>query len=630
VRNLKYLIVFLITLFCSIDISLAEEIKYSNSEYTINNYHIDIKVNEDNSFDITENIGAYFYVNKHGIYRKLPLTNKVESEAGTSSNRASVSNVDVNKAYTTSKENGNYVIKIGDASRTVTGTQNYIISYNYNIGKDKLKENDEFYFNLIGTEWDTSIQNVTFKITMPKEFDESLLGFTVGSYGSSNTAGVNYTVNDNIITGSYNSVLSAGEGLTVRLTLEDGYFSEATSNLTSADKMMFIIPLICVILSFLIWFRHGRDEKAIETVEFYPPEGFNSLEVGFIHKGEAESKDVISLLIYLANKGYINIEEPTDTGFLSMFDKFKIIKQKDYDGKNEAERMFLNGLFLKNSLLGSSSRVEVSELELRNNFYVTLNKILSKTNSKENKWKIFTENSLKKKTLIIFMMLLTILTVIFVPTLSYGSLEMIPITMLLVLFYSIFYYVIFIKSKLNPATLFAGIFIIFHSLAFFSAMPVGQAIVNDTFYLYAVIYGIVCIIIMGVFLKIVPKRNEYGNKLLGKVEGFKNFLETAEKTQLEAQVLNNPTYFYDILPYTYVLGVSDKWIEKFESIAIQQPNWYHGNSTFSVNDFGNFMNSTMHSAQSSMTSSPSSSGSGGSSGGGRSGGGSGGGGGGSW
>ena len=96
--------------------------------------------------------------------------------------------------------------------------------------------------------------------------------------------------------------------------------------------------------------------------------------------------------------------------------------------------------------------------------------------------------------------------------------------------------------------------------------------------------------------------------------------------------MQNPTYFYNILPYTYVLGVSDKWIKKFESISLQAPCWYDSSNSFDVVSFGSFMNSTMISAESAMSSSPSSDsgGSGGSSGGGSSGGGSGGGGGGSW
>ena len=133
---------------------------------------------------------------------------------------------------------------------------------------------------------------------------------------------------------------------------------------------------------------------------------------------------------------------------------------------------------------------------------------------------------------------------------------------------------------------------------------------------------------MAIFLKHITKRTPYGLEILGKIKGFKNYLETAEKDKLEAMVIQNPNYFYDILPYTYVLGISDKWIKKFETITMQSPNWYVGTSAFSMATFGTFMNNTMSSATTAMSSSPRSSG--GSSGGGSSGGGSGGGGGGSW
>ena len=74
----------------------------------------------------------------------------------------------------------------------------------------------------------------------------------------------------------------------------------------------------------------------------------------------------------------------------------------------------------------------------------------------------------------------------------------------------------------------------------------------------------------------MPKRTKYGNELFGKVKGFKRFLETAEKPQLEGLVEQNPEYFYNILPYAYVLDVSKKWIDKFENIPMPQ------------NEMGNF------------------------------------------
>ena len=71
-------------------------------------------------------------------------------------------------------------------------------------------------------------------------------------------------------------------------------------------------------------------------------------------------------------------------------------------------------------------------------------------------------------------------------------------------------------------------------------------------------------------------------------------------------VTNNPICFYYILPYTYVLGISDKWIKKFESTLLQAPSWYGGYSVFDVMTFGSFMDFTMLSAERVMSSSTSS------------------------
>ena len=66
----------------------------------------------------------------------------------------------------------------------------------------------------------------------------------------------------------------------------------------------------------------------------------------------------------------------------------------------------------------------------------------------------------------------------------------------------------------------------------------------------------------------MKRKNSYGEQIKSKIDGFKNYIELAEKDQLEMLVEQNPKYFYDILPYAYVLGVSKKWVEKFENIPI--------------------------------------------------------------
>ena len=91
-----------------------------------------------------------------------------------------------------------------------------------------------------------------------------------------------------------------------------------------------------------------------------------------------------------------------------------------------------------------------------------------------------------------------------------------------------------------------------------------------------------------------------------------------------ALIIPNRVYFYGILPYAYVLGVSDVWIKKFESIVVPQASWYES----STGDIFTMHTCTHILSSASKASVPKSSGSsgGGFSGGGFSGGGSGGGG----
>lgn len=257
------------------DLLPSANYQYKKYDYVIDEYNIDIVVNENNSFDVTETIDAYFNTAKHGIFRTIPLANDITRLDGTTSrNRAQISNVSVSEEYTTSRENGNYKIKIGSASRTFTGEQSYTIKYTYNLGKDPSPSYDEVYYNIIGTEWDTVIGNVTFSIHIPKDFDASNVGFSSGAYGSTASDNVEYKVDGDTINGSYDGVLGPGEALTIRLELPEGYFVNAGLSASWLNYLMLIVPIVFLGISIFLWYKFGRDDTVVETVEFYPPEGF--------------------------------------------------------------------------------------------------------------------------------------------------------------------------------------------------------------------------------------------------------------------------------------------------------------------------------------------------------------------
>ena len=129
---------------------------------------------------------------------------------------------------------------------------------------------------------------------------------------------------------------------------------------------------------------------------------------------------------------------------------------------------------------------------------------------------------------------------------------------------------------------------IFISIGVLFLYLISYCLVEDMDPSWKIIYwmSFACIFINVYFTFIMKRKTEYGETVIAKVKGFKNFLETAEKEKLEALVLENPNYFYSILPYTYVLNISKKWMEKFENIPIPEMNM----GTYDFNSFNSFNN----------------------------------------
>ena len=133
-------------------------------------------------------------------------------------------------------------------------------------------------------------------------------------------------------------------------------------------------------------------------------------------------------------------------------------------------------------------------------------------------------------------------------------------------------------------------------------------------------------------------RTKKSADLYGRIIGFREFIKTAELNKLEALVEEDPKYFFNILPYAYVFGLSDKWIKNFEKIKIEQADWYSSSNEFGMYNmfiYANMMGSMSKSFENTIASQASSISSdigsgGGFRGGGFSGGGFGGGGGGAW
>ena len=74
--------------------------------------------------------------------------------------------------------------------------------------------------------------------------------------------------------------------------------------------------------------------------------------------------------------------------------------------------------------------------------------------------------------------------------------------------------------------------------------------------------------------KYMPKRTVYGSRLLGKIEGLKEFILTCKDEELERVLELEPNYLFELLPYARVLGIEKNVVSKMRKYNSKAPEWF--------------------------------------------------------
>lgn len=67
-----------------------------------------------------------------------------------------------------------------------------------------------------------------------------------------------------------------------------------------------------------------------------------------------------------------------------------------------------------------------------------------------------------------------------------------------------------------------------------------------------------------VFTLFMKNLSNYGESVRNKIMSLRNFIKTGDKDEIDKRLTKDNNYFYNILSYSYVLGVSYKWINNFK------------------------------------------------------------------
>ncbi len=580
--------------------------------YTINNVTTEMTVGENLRFSVVENYKVTKnYDESEYLYRDYDITATERTTVNTKNIAISGDGV------TFADEN---LVQFLDSLKK-GDTAEYTITYDLDIVSTDLYPVDYVSFDLIGITHERNIvENARFVFTSPVPATLYVNEISEQDYSISGDGTGNITLDFK------ESVLGDRE---VDLTLT--FDPEALIPKTSIAEYGLIGVIILFVLGLLGYLLLNKNAPLVTPTEYYPPDNLNPAALGCILRGKAHEKDVSSLIFYWASKGFIKIE-------LQKNNKFTLYKLKELDDNHEQYEIDLfYSIFLK------ADGEKITSQKLHNDIYISIENTRAKVTKSFNgetalldkKSQTFSQGSILIGVLGMAVLSLVVALINSLPIFDIAVSWAFLLFPLLFFTYSIERLVVskhrqtvgnFIILVLTTSALLIGVMFFVLILGyFFSALVVLPLVIAS-----------IAIVIIG---NNIPKRTEYGHKMLGRTLGFKRFLKTAKKEQLETLLAQNPTYYYDILPYANVLGVSKIWKNKLDVFETQpsSPVWVDYTDVGRDITIGAALNSALYSVGRTVTYKSTSSGSssggssgGGFSGGGYSGGGGGGGGGSSW
>ncbi len=638
---MKKAIITSILLFCVFCVSQVQAISDLGG-FIIDGYHVDINVNEDGTFAVQERITVDFAEQRHGIFRKIPV--KYESFGKTNFKLRlddfAVSDENGNsRIFKKYKESGSIVLKIGDPDRLVTGRQTYDIRYNVVNGLRFFDDHSELYWNPIGTQWSTTINDATVAVHLHRDLilaDDGLACFT-GYYGGGERECTISVVSSNQIKFASKDVLDPYEGLTIAMEFPTTFVKELSFKeklyYFLIDNWGFGLPIFVFAGMLLLWIARGKELDLGRTViaQYEPPDNLTPGEIGYLMKEKYAVNFVSADIVNLAVKGYLKISEVEKKEIFQNIQKIAkiigiIIPIIVFD--------IILCFFLIDSWQASFSYVLflviIAEFVILMLFVFKLNS-KSKPGKKSTKsvadyqlqnlkeWKDDELLTAHEKKLLDGLFGRTVGKTVVLSKLKnfYTQVESAKKK---------------IKEKMDALDYFEEDTV--HKRSIYITVGVVVIIAGFILGLSAqridLLFGLPLSGVINIWFGIFMSKKTFdGIEAERHVKGLKQYIHTAERYRVKFQ--EDEHIFEKVLPYAMVLGMADKWAKAFEGIYTHDPEWYASQSkSFSPSLFASSISNNFGTVAGMVSTPPRSSSSSGFSGGGSSGGGGGGGGGGSW
>ncbi len=539
--------------------------------YYYDSIEVEIKVNEDSTFDVSEEM-IYNLDGSFGFfYRDIEMKglDHLSDVRVFDSNGRELFEYDKNY-------NGNSLHVQWNFPRKDFNNElkSWTVQYRVYGGLGFFDEYDEIYWNAIFQDREVEVKKAKVIVNSPGEIIKARL--FIGQFGTKKESS-DYIIKGNSVEFSGINILP-NNFLTIVVSWPKGLVKKPFLYQNQIINLFVIflallIPILVFIKAFRKWQKDGKDPKITKTIiaHYDPPANLLPAVLGILVKERVEVKDILATVINLAVRGYLKIREVEKKTLFIKSKEYLFEKTKSEANLKPFEQEIIRSLFENKSV--------VSSTELRNEFYTKIPGIQKEVHREAAQENLFNGNILKTRKR-----------------------------------YSKKYLASFIIS-----ILLGWIFIfLFGFLGFSLYLP--QVLILTVSLLVSSIIGLI-------FSHYMPVLTQRGLELKWEALGFREYLHTAERFRIGSETLET---FSKFLPYAMILKVEKEWAKRFSDFSYQDQGWYvpisvHGGGlSGTTNSFSNFTSSFSafaDSVSSTFSSSPGGSGAGGGAGGGGGGGG---------
>jgi len=531
----------------------------SAASLEITAFDVVISLDEAGVLRVIETLVTAFHTPHHGIERSIPVSYRDLRGANVAIDLDLVG-ITLNGGpvpFTARRVGRTLHLRIGDPDRTIVGTYTYAITYTVRRAIVFHDDYLQLYWNATGNEWEVPIRRATATLILPETVDRSLVGTISyverwGSAARGEPASVTEAGDFVFATGR----LSPGEGLTIDVSVpRDQLPIDAPS---AGERLLWFVsanwyvclPILALVGMSVLWYRVGKDpRKGSIAPAFEPPAGMHAGEAGVLIDDRADLRDLSAMLIGLAVKGHLRIEE-TDgeagladrvRGFLGRpaTDHRFVKTPSPTSDLSEAERLLLAGIF---DAEHPEART-LSSLETR--FHVHLPAIKSKLYGGLIEKGYYPTNPERTRR---------------------------------------FYFTL--GSVGLAAGVTAGLYV--QSLYLGVALALSGAVVLA-------------------FAPIMPRKTRRGVRAYEELLGLSEYIRRAEVDRIEYHDApkKSPERFEKLLPYAIALNLTSIWAAQFEGLLTEPPDWYAGHApVFRANLFAASMLHLTRGAERSFASAP--------------------------